>query len=140
MDTRPDYIDTTPFPTPAATWKYRAIYCQDSQKVGQWSNVAERLQLADEKTILPSMENARGPKTSMFSLPTKSPAGPSLPTAKPKSSKSTSYGGSDDDKAIVKGTLARIIGSSASTTAPITFTASASSSKHRRSTCQTTGR
>jgi hypothetical protein len=41
LDTRPNYIDTTPFPTPAATWKYRAIYCEDSQKVGQWSNVAE---------------------------------------------------------------------------------------------------
>ncbi len=41
VDTRPNYTDTTPFPTPAATWKYRAIYTKDSQKTGQWSNVAE---------------------------------------------------------------------------------------------------
>ncbi|MGL4399687.1 MAG: hypothetical protein ACRCXD_07440 [Luteolibacter sp.] len=41
LDTRPNYIDTTPFPTPAAMWKYRAIYCNDAQKTGQWSNVAE---------------------------------------------------------------------------------------------------
>ncbi len=41
VDTRPNYTDTTPFPTPAATWKYRAIYTKDSQRTGQWSNVAE---------------------------------------------------------------------------------------------------
>lgn len=41
VDTRPDYIDTTPFPAAAAKWKYRAIYTQDSQKTGQWSNIAE---------------------------------------------------------------------------------------------------
>ena len=41
IDTRPNYIDTTPFPAPSAKWKYRAIYTQDSQRVGQWSNVAE---------------------------------------------------------------------------------------------------
>jgi hypothetical protein len=41
IDTRPNYIDTTPLPSTAAKWKYRAIYCEDSQKVGQWSNVAE---------------------------------------------------------------------------------------------------
>lgn len=40
-DTRPNFIDTTAFPSPAAMWKYRAIYTQDSQRVGQWSNVAE---------------------------------------------------------------------------------------------------
>ena len=41
MDTRPNYIDTTPFPAPPAMWKYRAIYTEDSQRMGQWSNVAE---------------------------------------------------------------------------------------------------
>ena len=41
QDTRPNYIDTPPFPTPAQKWRYRAIYCDDAQKVGQWSNVAE---------------------------------------------------------------------------------------------------
>ncbi len=41
VDTRPDYTDTNPFPTPAAKWKYRAIYTTDSQRTGQWSNVAE---------------------------------------------------------------------------------------------------
>lgn len=41
LDTRPNYIDTAPFPSPAATWKYRAIYCKDAQRLGQWSNVAE---------------------------------------------------------------------------------------------------
>ncbi len=40
-DTRPNYIDTTAFPSPAAKWKYRAIYTHDSHKVGQWSTVAE---------------------------------------------------------------------------------------------------
>jgi hypothetical protein len=41
IDTRPNYIDTTPFPAPSAKWKYRAIYTEDSQRVGQWSNTAE---------------------------------------------------------------------------------------------------
>ncbi len=41
LDTRPNYIDTTPLPTPAAAWKYRAIYSNDAQRIGQWSNVAE---------------------------------------------------------------------------------------------------
>lgn len=41
MDTRPNYIDTEPLPTTAAKWKYRAIYTLDSQRIGQWSNVAE---------------------------------------------------------------------------------------------------
>jgi hypothetical protein len=41
MDTRPNYTDTTPFPTPPAMWKYRAIYTKDSQRLGQWNNVAE---------------------------------------------------------------------------------------------------
>lgn len=39
-EARPDYIDTTPFPTPPAVWKYRAIYTKDSQRLRQWSNVA----------------------------------------------------------------------------------------------------
>jgi len=41
VDTRPNYTDTTPFPTPPAMWKYRAIYTKDFQRTGQWSNVAE---------------------------------------------------------------------------------------------------
>jgi len=41
IDTRPNHTDTNPFPAPAAKLKYRAIYCEDSNKVGQWSNVAE---------------------------------------------------------------------------------------------------
>lgn len=55
-----------------------------------------------------------------------------------KASKSTSHGGFDDDKATVKGTLARIIGSSGSGTAPFEFTASASSSRDRRSSLRQT--
>lgn len=58
---------------------------------------------------------------------------PNSETQTLKASKSTDHGGFDDDKATVKGTLARIIGSSASGTTPLTFTASASSSKDRRS-------
>lgn len=54
-----------------------------------------------------------------------------------KASNSTSHGGFDDDKATVKGTLARIIGSSVSGTTPVEFTASASSSKDRRSGLKT---
>ena len=41
IDTRPDYTDTTPFPSPPAKWKYRANYCEGSERIGQWSNVAE---------------------------------------------------------------------------------------------------
>ena len=41
LDTRPNYIDTTPMPAPSAKWKYRAIYSNDAQRIGQWSNVAE---------------------------------------------------------------------------------------------------
>jgi hypothetical protein len=41
MGTRPNYIDTEPLPTTAAKWKYRAIYTLDSQRIGQWSNIAE---------------------------------------------------------------------------------------------------
>ena len=50
-----------------------------------------------------------------------------------KASKSTSHGGFDDDKTTVKGTLARMIGSSGTGAALFEFTASASSSKDRRS-------
>ena len=39
MDT-PNSIDITPFPTPPAIWKYRAINTKDSQRPGQWSNFA----------------------------------------------------------------------------------------------------
>ena len=52
-DTRPNYFDTTPFPSPAAHWKYRAIYTQDSQKVGQLSNVAE-ITVGDKPCISPA--------------------------------------------------------------------------------------
>ncbi len=41
VDTRPDYTDTAPFPSPPAVWKYRAIYTEDSQRTGQWSPVVE---------------------------------------------------------------------------------------------------
>ena len=41
VDTHPNYTDTTPFPTPAAMWKYRASYTKNSQRTGQWRNVAE---------------------------------------------------------------------------------------------------
>ncbi len=37
IDTRPDYVDTMPFPSGGATWKYRAIYLLADEKVGQWS-------------------------------------------------------------------------------------------------------
>lgn len=37
VDTRPGYVDTTPFPAAGALWKYRAIYLLDDTKVGQWS-------------------------------------------------------------------------------------------------------
>jgi hypothetical protein len=29
LDTRPNYIDTTPMPATSAKWKYRAIYSND---------------------------------------------------------------------------------------------------------------
>lgn len=41
LDTRPDYIDNTPMPATSAKWKYRAIYSNDAQRIGRWSNVAE---------------------------------------------------------------------------------------------------
>jgi hypothetical protein len=63
---------------------------------------------------------------------------PNSETTTLKASKSTSHGGFDDDKATVKGTLARIIGSTSSGTAPVTFRASASSSKDRRSGLKST--
>lgn len=50
-----------------------------------------------------------------------------------KAAKATSHGGFDDDKPTVKGTLARIIGSSGSGTSNVEFGASASSSRDRRS-------
>ncbi len=43
LDTRPNYIDTTPMPATSAKWKYRAIYSNDAQRTGQWSKVAEIL-------------------------------------------------------------------------------------------------
>jgi hypothetical protein len=57
---------------------------------------------------------------------------PNSETASQKASKSTSHGGFDDDKATVKGTLDRIIGSTKSSAAPVEFTASAAYSKDRR--------
>ena len=41
LDTRPNTIDTTPMPATSAKWKYRAIYSNDAQRIGQWSNVAK---------------------------------------------------------------------------------------------------
>jgi hypothetical protein len=34
LDTRPNYIDTTPMPATSAKWKYRAIYSNDAQRTG----------------------------------------------------------------------------------------------------------
>jgi hypothetical protein len=39
IDTVPHYPDTTAI-TAAATWKYRAIYILDDERVGQWSDIA----------------------------------------------------------------------------------------------------
>ena len=42
IDTTPNYTDTQAFPAPgqSALWKYKAIYRQGDQRVGQWSDVA----------------------------------------------------------------------------------------------------
>lgn len=42
IDTTPNYTDTQPFPAPgqSALWKYKAIYREGDQRVGQWSDVA----------------------------------------------------------------------------------------------------
>ncbi len=37
MDSTPNYLDTTPFPSAAAKWTYRAVYMYKDQQVGQWS-------------------------------------------------------------------------------------------------------
>lgn len=40
IDTTPNYTDTQPFPAgQSALWKYKAIYRQGDQRVGQWSEV-----------------------------------------------------------------------------------------------------
>lgn len=41
IDPRPGYIDTEPFPATPARWKYKAIWRNDDQRTGQWSDVAE---------------------------------------------------------------------------------------------------
>lgn len=40
IDSRPGYVDTEPFAGPAK-WKYKAIWREDDQRVGLWSDVAE---------------------------------------------------------------------------------------------------
>jgi hypothetical protein len=42
IDTVPDYLDTADLPAAgaSATWKYRAIYRLNDERVGQWSDVA----------------------------------------------------------------------------------------------------
>lgn len=42
VDTIPDYSDTSSMPAAgqSALWKYKAIYRQDDERVGQWSDVA----------------------------------------------------------------------------------------------------
>lgn len=42
IDTTPNYTDTQSFPAPgqSALWKYKGIYHQGDQRVGQWSDVA----------------------------------------------------------------------------------------------------
>ena len=39
IDLTPDYTDTTTLPAAGATWRYKAIYREDSQQYGQWSDV-----------------------------------------------------------------------------------------------------
>ena len=39
LDTVPDYIDTQALPATPAVWKYKAMYRQDDQPIGQWSAV-----------------------------------------------------------------------------------------------------
>ena len=41
IDTTPNYTDTQAFPAPgqSALWKYKAIYREGDQRVGQWSDV-----------------------------------------------------------------------------------------------------
>ena len=39
FDTTPGYTDTEPFPATPAKWQYRAIYREDDQPVGQWSDI-----------------------------------------------------------------------------------------------------
>lgn len=43
INSHPGYLDTAPLPAPgiAAIWRYRAIYRQKDQRVGQWSQVLE---------------------------------------------------------------------------------------------------
>ena len=38
FDTTPGYTDTTPFPTPPAKWRYRAIYHKGDAQIGIWSS------------------------------------------------------------------------------------------------------
>ncbi len=46
FDTTPGYSDPTPLPTTATKWTYRAIYCLDDRRVGQWSQAASVVVLA----------------------------------------------------------------------------------------------
>jgi hypothetical protein len=39
VDTKPNYVDTQPFPATKTVWSYRAIYRVDDAEVGQWSKV-----------------------------------------------------------------------------------------------------
>ena len=41
VDTVPGYTDTAALPAPgqSALWKYKAIYLESDQRVGQWSDV-----------------------------------------------------------------------------------------------------
>ena len=41
IDSRPGYVDTEPMPATPGRWKYKAIFRQDDQRVGLWSDVAE---------------------------------------------------------------------------------------------------
>ena len=42
FDTVPDYLDTAPLPAPGASivWKYKGIYRESDEQVGQWSDVS----------------------------------------------------------------------------------------------------
>jgi hypothetical protein len=43
IDTHPGHLDTAPLPSAGTTalWRYRGIYRQKDQRVGQWSAVLE---------------------------------------------------------------------------------------------------
>jgi len=41
IDAHPDYIDTFPLPATPTLWRYRAIYRQRDERVGEWSDTVQ---------------------------------------------------------------------------------------------------